>query len=283
MALYLLPYRHQLPRTELVIDGVTREYYLFVPSDGASGPSGLIITLQGGDADAGWRFPRQDEWEAIAEKENMILALPSGYTYGDNEGAWVLNTDATSMQDINFFNQMISDISVRHWVDTSRVYAVGYSLGSMFAYELACHMSESFAAIASFAGTMPVNVKSCDQARNVPIMHVHGVEDEIIAYGNTWEWKAWASVGAMRDIPSLIGYWSEKYDCQSKAETSGEAATHFAYSDCAQNARVEHYRLERGTHVWPETLFGQPTSEAMWSFLNRYTLTGARVQHPSLN
>ncbi len=272
-----------MPKTELVIDGVLREYYLFVPSDAASGPSGLIITLQGGGADAAWRFPRQDEWEAIAEKENMIIALPSGYTYGDNEGAWVLNTDATSMQDINFFNQMISDISVRHWVDTSRVYAVGWSLGSMFAYELACHMSESFAAIASVAGTMPVNVKSCDQARNVPIMHVHGVEDEIIAYGNTWEWKAWDSVGAMRDIPSLIGYWSEKYDCQSKAETSGEAATHFAYSDCAQNARVEHYRLERGTHVWPETLFGQPTSEAMWSFLNRYTLTGARVQHPSLN
>ena len=195
----------------------------------------------------------------------------------------MLNADATSVQDINFFNQMISDISVRHWVETSRVYAVGWSLGSMFAYELACHMSESFAAIASVAGTMPVKVKSCDQARNAPIMHVHGVEDEIIAYGNSWQWKAWDSVGAMRDIPSLIGYWSEKYDCQSKADTSGEAATHFAYSDCAQNARVEHYRLERGTHVCPETLLDQPTSEAMWSFLNRYTLTGARVQHPSVN
>ena len=195
----------------------------------------------------------------------------------------MLNTDATSMQDINFFNQMISDISVRHWVETSQVYAVSWSLGSMFAYELACYMSESFAAIAPVAGAMPVEVKSCDQARNLPIMYVHGVEDEIIAYGNSWEWKAWDSVGAMRDIPSLIAYWSEQYDCQSKADTSGKAATHCAYSDCAQNARVEHYRLERGTHVCPETLLDQPTSEAMWSFLNRYTLTGARVQHPSVN
>ena len=114
IALYPLQYRHHLPKTELVIDGVTREYYLFVPTGEASGPSGLIITLQGGGADAGWRFPAQDEWEAIAEKENMIIALPSGHTYGDNEGAWVLNTDATAMQDINFFNEMISDISVRH-------------------------------------------------------------------------------------------------------------------------------------------------------------------------
>ena len=47
IALYPLQYRHHLPKTELVIDGVTREYYLFVPSGEASGPSGLIITLQG--------------------------------------------------------------------------------------------------------------------------------------------------------------------------------------------------------------------------------------------
>ena len=271
---FYLQYRQHLPRTELVIDGVTREYYLFLPSKESSAPSGLIVTLQGGGADAGWRFPSQYQWEAIAEKENMIIALPSGHIYGDNEGAWVLNTDATSMQDINFFNEMISDISVRHFVDTSRVYAVGYSLGSMFAYELACHMSESFAAIASFAGTMPVNIKSCEQARNVPIMHVHGFEDPIIAYSNSWEWKAWDSVGAMRGIPSLVDYWSEKYDCQSKVETIREDVSQFVYSDCAQDARVEHYRLERGTHDWPETLLGQPTSEAMWSFLNHYTLAG---------
>ena len=277
MALYLLQYRHHLPKTELAIDGVTREYYLFVPSDEASGPSGLIITLQGGGADAGWRFPRQDEWEAIAERENMIIALPSGYTYGDNEGAWVLNTDVTSMQDIKFFNQMISDISARHSVDMSRIYAVGYSLGSMFAYELACHMSDSFAAIASVAGTMPLNVKLCEHSRNVPIMHVHGVEDPIIAYDKSWEWKAWDSVGAMRDIPSLIEYWSEKYHCQSTVETIGEVTSHFAYSDCAQDARVEHYRLERGEHDWPETLLGQPTSEVMWSFLQQYTLAGKKL------
>ena len=277
-ALFLQQYRQHLPKTELAIDGVTREYYLFVPSEEVSAPRGLIITLQGGSADAGWRFPAQFEWEAIAERENMIIALPSGYTYGDNEGAWVLNTNAASMQDIKFFNQMISDISARHSVDMSRIYAVGYSLGSMFAYELACHMSDSFAAIASVAGTMPVAVKSCVQTRNVPILHVHGVEDPIIAYGNRWEWKAWDSVGAMRDVPSLIDYWSDKYDCQSKMETVGEVLSHFAYSDCAQGVRVEHYRLERGTHDWPEKLLGQPTSETMWSFLHQYTLAGKKVQ-----
>ena len=84
---FYLQYRQHLPRTELVIDGVTREYYLFLPSKESSAPSGLIVTLQGGGADAGWRFPSQYQWEAIAEKENMIIALPSGHIYADNEGA----------------------------------------------------------------------------------------------------------------------------------------------------------------------------------------------------
>ncbi len=98
-----------------------------MPSNEASAPSGLIVTLQGGNADAGWRFLSQ-YWEAIAEEENMIIALPSGYTYGDDEAAWVLNTEATSMQDIKFFNEMIADISVRHFVDLSRVYGVSTPL-----------------------------------------------------------------------------------------------------------------------------------------------------------
>ena len=113
----------------------------------------------------------------------------------------------------------------------------------MFADELACHMGEGFAAIASFAGTMPVNVKSCEQARNVSTMHLHGVEDPIIAYCNSSEWRACDYVGAVRDIPSLVDYWSEKYDCQSKVETTREDESRFLNSDWAQDGRVEHYRI----------------------------------------
>lgn len=269
---YVQEYRQHLPRTELNIGGVTREYYLFVPSGESNAPSALLVTLQGGGADAGWRFVSQFDWEAIAEEENMIIALPSGHTYGDNEGAWILNTDAESMQDIEFFEAMIADIASKYSVDASRVYAVGYSLGSMFAYELACQMSTRFAAVASFAGTMPVNVKSCNPERNIPMMHVHGVNDPIIAYNNSWDWKAWDSVGTMRAIPDLVRYWRDKYNCQSEAETSSEAVTHFVYSDCDQDSRVEHYRLEQGTHEWPADLNGEPTHKVMWSFLSDYSV-----------
>ena len=45
-------------------------------------------------------------------------------------------------------------------VDESRLYGIGYSLGSMFSYEIACHLNRRIAAIASYAGTMPVDPKT---------------------------------------------------------------------------------------------------------------------------
>ena len=48
---YVNEYKQHLPRTEISVNDVTREYYLFTPSNEADSPSPLLITLQGGGAD----------------------------------------------------------------------------------------------------------------------------------------------------------------------------------------------------------------------------------------
>ena len=80
----------------------------------------------------------------------------------------------------------------------------------MFTYELACQMSDRFAAIASYAGTMPVSPASCDISDGIAMMHIHGELDGIIAYNNAWDWKEWDSVGTMQAIPDLVDYWGDK-------------------------------------------------------------------------
>ena len=264
-------WRQHHPITEIAVNGVERAYHLFVPANPPESPMPLLVFLMGGDAGS-WVFPQQDRWEELAAREGIILAFPVGKLVPPNEGAWQLNTDAQSRQDIDYIGAMIDDISSSHPVDASKVYAVGYSLGSMFSYELACQMSERFAAIASFAGTMPVSPKSCDPERNVPIMHIHGVKDPIIAYGNTWDWKSWDSVGTMRDIPGLVQFWRDRYNCEDERRTDSEAGTHFVYDTCEQGARVEHYRLEMVKHGWPENLNGVSTDSVMWSFLGHFTV-----------
>ena len=263
-------WRQHHPTTEIAVNDVERIYHLSVPTNPPEGPMPLLVFLMGGDAGS-WLFPQQARWEELAEQEGIILAFPVGKLVPPNESAWQLNTDAQSRQDIDYIEAMIDDISSGHPVDASKVYAVGYSLGSMFSYELACQMSGRFAAIASFAGTMPVSPKSCDPERNVPIMHIHGVEDPIISYKNRWDWKAWDSVGTMQDIPSLVQFWRDRYNCRDERRTESEGETHFVYDMCEQGARVEHYRLETAKHGWPENLNGVSTHNVIWSFFGGFT------------
>jgi poly(3-hydroxybutyrate) depolymerase len=42
--------------------------------------------------------------------------------------------------------------------------------------------------------------------------------------------------------------------------------------DCESGARVEHYRLENGTHVWPTLIGDLETPEVFWSFLSSFSL-----------
>ena len=91
-------------------------------------------------------------------------------------------------------------------IDDTRLYAIGYSLGSMFTYEVACQLNQRFAAVASFAGTMPVAPETCDLVGSMAVMHVHGKLDMIIDYDDDWDWKdgEHEGVGTMSNIPGMI-------------------------------------------------------------------------------
>ena len=120
-------------------------------------------------------------------------------------------TTALLRHDMDFLEALIDQVSAQHAIDENRIYATGYSLGSMFSYELPCQLSERFAAIASHAGSMPVSPSSCSPTQPMGILHLHGTEDSIIPYATSWTWKAWDQVGPMRDIPSLIEFWRNAY------------------------------------------------------------------------
>jgi len=255
---------------ELMVNGVRRQYRLSVPRADAGVALPVLMAFHGGSG-RDYPFPQQREFEELVETEGVIAVYPLAELVPPNEGEWQLNTSESSTQDIAFVEALIDDLSARYCVDSNRIYATGYSLGSMFTYELACHLNARFAAIASFAGTMPVTPNSCTLVENVSIMHIHGQDDPIISYDNEWEWKAWDSVGTMRDIPSLVRFWSEQYGCQNERETQSDSALHIVHDACDEGVRVEHYRLTGVGHEWPDTIRGVSTHEVIWNFVSEFT------------
>ena len=255
---------------EIMVDGVRRQYRLSAPQADAGVALPVLMAFHGGDG-RNYPFPQQQEFEELVEAEGVIVVYPLAELVPPNEGEWQLNTSESSTQDIDFVEALIDDLSARYCVDSNRIYATGYSLGSMFTYELACHLSSRFAAIASFAGTMPMEPNSCVLEDNASIMHIHGQDDWIISYDTAWEWKEWDSVGTMMDIPSLIRFWSEQYNCQNESETQSDSVLHIVHDACDEGVRVEHYRLTGVEHEWPGTISGVSTHEVIWNFVSEFT------------
>jgi len=122
---YVNEYRQHLPTRDISVAGVDRQYHIYVPETLGDKPAEVLVLLQGGSAGS-WRIAQQFRWEELAAERGMILAVPIGMIFFDNEGAWQLNTDAGAMQDIQYVTAMLDDVAAVHDVDASRLYAVGY-------------------------------------------------------------------------------------------------------------------------------------------------------------
>ncbi|DAC53614.1 MAG TPA: hypothetical protein HA359_03485 [Candidatus Poseidoniaceae archaeon] len=257
----------------IMVNGQEREFRLSVPSSDAGTKLALIIAFHGGGG-AGEDFQQQSEFDQLGEQEKFIMA----YAIAEDdrtaaEGEWYLNTAATSRDDNDFTEAIVDNLSSQYCIDQSRLYGIGYSLGSMFTYEIACQLNHRFAAVASFAGTMPVDPETCELVGNMGVMHIHGKFDYIIDYDDDWDWKdgEHEGVGTMSNVPGMIDAWSMRANCASSETDADFFLEHITHSGCLGDTRVEHYGIEFGEHTWPDEVDGTPTYQLMWDFLSDFT------------
>ena len=257
----------------IMVNGQERDFRISVPSSDAGTKLALIIAFHGGGG-AGEDFQQQSEFDQLGEQEKFIMA----YAIAEEdrtaaEGEWYLNTAATSRDDNDFTEAIVDNLSSQYCIDQSRLYGIGYSLGSMFTYEIACQLNHRFAAVASFAGTMPIDPEPCELVGNMGVMHIHGKFDYIIDYDDDWDWKdgEHEGVGTMSNVPGMIDAWSMRANCASSETDADFFLEHITHSGCFGDTRVEHYGIEFGEHTWPDEVDGTPTYQLMWDFLSDFT------------
>ena len=257
----------------ITVNGVERQFRLSVPSSDAGTKLAIIIAFHGGGG-AEEDFQQQNEFDQLGEQEKFIMAYAiaeDGRTSA--EGEWFLNTAATSFEDNDFAEAIVDNLSSQYCIDQDRLYGIGYSLGSMFTYEIACQLNHRFAAVASFAGTMPVDPETCELVGGMGVLHIHGKLDYIIDYDDDWDWKdgEHEGVGTMSNVPGMIEAWSMRANCGSSDTDADFFLEHITHSDCFGGARVEHYGIEFWEHTWPDEVDGTPTYQLMWDFLSDFT------------
>merc|ERR1712117_635455 len=253
-------------------DGEIREYRLSAPNSDAGTKLPIVAAFHGGGG-AGYPFPQEVEFDQLGEQEKFIMIYAVAQERPASEGEWYLNSANTSFEDLNYLEAMVDQLKEEYCVDESRLYGIGYSLGSMFSYEIACHLNRRFAAVASYAGTMPVEPKTCDLGQSIAVLDIHGKLDTFVNYYEEWDWKEgeFVYVGTMKDVPSNVAYWADKHNCEEASSTEQPQYEHVVNSGCDDGIRVEHYGMEFSKHGWPDQIGGDSTPQVMWDFLSQFT------------
>ena len=266
-----------LSTRSLLHDGVAREYILYVP-DSYDGASEVPLMLNfhgfGGTADHHLKYA---DMRSLAETDTFLLVYPQG-TLLDGNPHWNAGLESeenkSDADDFGFVEALIGELSSAYSIDSTRVYACGYSNGAFFAYALACYRGGMIAAIGSVAGTMMEETyANCGPSHPTAVVSLHGTSDQVVPYDGG---------EGLVPVDEVLAYWrgfnkTSTAPAEASGDDRGTTIQHYSYADGDNGTSVEHYKVVGGGHVWFDIRYdGSDTSGLIWDFVSRYSIDGLR-------
>ena len=262
----------------LLHDEETREYLLYVPeSYDPSTPVPVMMSFHGFGGTANEQLQLAD-MRALAEAESFIVIYPQGtllegYTHwntylpgGDNK---------SEADDFGFVDAMLDVLEADYAIDSSRVYATGFSNGGDFTYTLACFLSDRITGIAPVSGLMWVGTqRDCSLTHPVPMLSIHGTADGDRPYQG-WD-------GYLLSIDSSHTYFAEHNNITASPSMttlsdSGFTIERYDHEGGDGDVAITHYKVLNGPHIWYSfSDGGVETTSLIWNFLSQFDQAGRR-------
>lgn len=264
---------------EMMFDGRTRHYRLFVPAGyDPQTPTPLVLNFHGFASNP----PQQaafSDLEDVATAETFIAVHPSGtgFPLRWNSGASFFEM-GSGVDDVGFVRALVETLSAELCIDPARVYATGMSNGGGMSNRLACEAGDLIAAFGGVAGAYALET-GCAPSRPVPFIAFHGTADPLVPYeGGTMQGMI------TPDIETWARDWAERDGCDLTPETFApeDGVSGTRYTGCAGDVEVVLYTIDNGGHTWPggppllSALLGEThpidATAITWAFFERFTL-----------
>lgn len=267
----------QLTSETITINGTTRNYKMYVPAgfDAQTESPSLVLVMHGlGSSSSdmvGIGFNQ------VADTARIIVFYPDGVTNGFGQSSWNNGTLlASTADDISFLHALINRGESEFNVDPTRVYATGFSMGSIMSHHIACFMNQRIAAIGAMSGTMSTSdIQNCVPAYKTRVIHLHGTADGTVPYNSN-------ALPSLSLVPETIAFWQGVHGCLTSADSirlNDVAADNitidrFVYQGCDPDGSLEHYRLNGAGHQY----LYQPVNDItemldVWRFLRQWQHT----------
>ena len=232
-----------------------------VPASGVSGAP-LVVDMHGwtGRPD---NQRRNSGLEALADAEGFAVAWPYGLGRSWNAGPGCCNPAAKDgVDDVGFLRTLVAHVVSQHDLDADRVYVTGLSNGCAMTQRFAVEASDLVAAAACMSMVLLVDAPA-DYAP-VPLMELHGTNDQVVPYDGDDFPGAQANLETLRTLNGCTGEaaitWSEG---EHQAET---------WQTCDGGTEVSLVTIDGGGHVLYAGQ-GTPvdTSRLAWDFMSRFS------------
>lgn len=237
---------------QIEVNGDTRKYRIHVPKryDGSTRLP-IVFAFHGTSASAAV-LERETSFDRLSDSLSFFVVYPEGLHRGWNIGdccrfSFVKHKDETA------FTMTILDRLTRGLrLDTTRVYATGYSDGGTLSLLLACGVPSRITAVASVSGTLLDPLPKCDLPRAVPVMIIHGTGDHNIPYEGREGGPGYIR-GPHREhsAPEVAQFWVNHDACGTTPLLSQYKNVEKAAYRCANGAEVLFYTIYNGQHGWP--------------------------------
>ncbi|MSP56520.1 MAG: hypothetical protein EXR69_13105 [Myxococcales bacterium] len=184
----------------------------------------------------------------------FILVKPEGTVDGDGKQFWNATSeccdfDDSGVDDVAYLKALIDE--ARSLYPTSTASLVGHSNGGFMSYRMACETPERVDRVAVLAGAVYKDESDCIGAEPVSVLHIHGTEDDTIAYesdaghaGALESAERWAQKAGCGSDPVVLG------TTDYMANAAGEETTINQWQGCAAGIDVQLWRAEGSDHLF---------------------------------
>lgn len=197
----------------------------------------------------------------LAEQEGFIVAAGDGFDTSWNAGVCCLGAQEQNVDDVAVARAMVAALEEEFCIDSTRVYATGFSNGGAMSQRLACDAADLFAAVAPVGGSLALG--DCNPSRPIPNLMINSIDDPVVPYDlGVASFDIWKGLNSCDDAPEVT---------EPTSDTSCET-----FRSCAGGATTALCSIEGVAHTWP----GGPLDEigefeatpAAWDFLSQHTL-----------
>ena len=249
----------------------------------------LIVDMHGYSSNSTEQREMSD-FDEIADQYGAIVIYPDGL--GDeqswNAGWCCGESNAENRDDVGFLLNMIDIVIKYDNIDTTRIYATGWSNGCAMSQRLANEASDIFAAIGcmSFYLLQPPD----SSYSPIPVMEIHGFLDTIVPYttaapNSILEGEFFsnplASSGALQNLYA----WKEMNGCSGTLSDTNEPNALYSiqgFSDCENGTEVQLVTIYAAMHnpysddypgspFFPGTQGLVDSTQIAWDFMSQYT------------